>query len=113
MQEIRNERMRGRRRRDLEVSRVRESDKQIIKGFRDEGLEEGSGGGDLKMFSDSRPPLYQNFTGSAERGMTVGQERSYFTHPYREEDNSMPEWLKKQPEVGGVLISLCSPRGNT
>lgn len=38
MQEIRNERMRGRRRRDLEVSRVRESDKQIIKGFRDEGV---------------------------------------------------------------------------
>lgn len=37
MQEITNERMRGRRRRDLEVSRVRESDKQIIKGFRDKG----------------------------------------------------------------------------
>lgn len=37
MQEITNERMRGRRRRDLEVSRVRENDKQIIKGFRDEG----------------------------------------------------------------------------
>lgn len=37
VQEITNERMRGRRRRDLEVSRVRESDKQIIKGFRDKG----------------------------------------------------------------------------
>lgn len=37
VQEITNERMRGRRRRDLEVSRVRENDKQIIKGFRDEG----------------------------------------------------------------------------
>lgn len=60
-------------------------------------MEEGRGGDDLKMFSDSRPPSYPNFTSSTERGMKVGQERSYFIRTYREEDNLMLEWLKKQP----------------